>query len=58
MLLCCCRPQRLLVFVNPYGGKRQARRIWSKLAEPILTAAGVSCDLVETQHQVGPVWVC
>jgi hypothetical protein len=46
------------VFVNPYGGKRQARRIWSKLAEPILTAAGVSCDLVETQRMVGPVRVC
>jgi diacylglycerol kinase family enzyme len=41
------------VFVNPFGGKRQARRTWTKLAEPILTAAGVACDLVETQYQVG-----
>lgn len=47
-----CRPQQLLVFVNPFGGKRQARRTWAKLAEPILTAAGVDCQVVETQHQV------
>lgn len=39
------------MFVNPFGGKRQARRTWTKLAEPILSAAGVQCDLVETQHQ-------
>lgn len=47
-----CRPQRLLVFVNPFGGKRQARRTWTQLAEPILTAAGVACSLMETQYQV------
>lgn len=47
-----CRPQHLLVFVNPFGGKRQARRTWAKLAEPILSAAGVDCQVVETQHQV------
>lgn len=46
------RSQRLLVFVNPYGGKRQARRTWAKHAQPILTAAGVKYDLVETQYQV------
>lgn len=46
------RPQQLLVFVNPYGGKRQARRTWAKRAEPILAAAGVGYDLVETQYQV------
>lgn len=54
-LLCTCkscRPQQLVVFVNPYGGRRQARRTWLKLAEPILTAAGVHCQLVETQYQV------
>lgn len=49
------RPQRLLVFVNPYGGKRQARRTWAKHAEPILTAAGVGYDLIETQYQVRAV---
>jgi hypothetical protein len=47
------RPQQLLVFVNPFGGKRRARRTWQAVAAPILAAAGVDCQVVETAYQVG-----
>eukprot|EP00775_Hariotina_reticulata_P013622 gene13622-13748_t len=45
------RPRRLLVFVNPFGGKRRARQTWQKIAAPVLAAAGVRCQVVETRHQ-------
>jgi len=46
-----CRPRRLLVFVNPFGGKG-AGQTWQKIAAPVLAAAGVRCQVIETWHQV------
>jgi diacylglycerol kinase family enzyme len=36
------RPRALLVFVNPFGGARRARRTWQRVAEPVLAAAGAA----------------
>jgi len=42
------RPRRLLAFINPYGGSRAARGVWERTAAPLLGAAGVRVDVVET----------
>ncbi|ELT94980.1 hypothetical protein CAPTEDRAFT_146129 [Capitella teleta] len=46
-----CRPRNLLVFVNPVGGKGHATRIYSKRVAPIFELAGVSTEVVTTNHQ-------
>ena len=43
------RPKRLLVFVNPYGGKGKANKVYKTKAEPVFKAAGIECRVVETQ---------
>ncbi|WIA21465.1 hypothetical protein OEZ85_000672 [Tetradesmus obliquus] len=45
------RPKHLLVFVNPFGGRRQAPQVWQRVAAPVLAAAGTQCDVLETTHQ-------
>ncbi|KAK9845195.1 hypothetical protein WJX84_003444 [Apatococcus fuscideae] len=42
------RPQSLLVFINPFGGNRQAAQIWQSVA-PIFQLTGTKCEVVETQ---------
>ena len=37
---CTQRPKSLLVFLNPFGGARQALRVWQKVAVPIFDLAG------------------
>ncbi|VDN59982.1 unnamed protein product [Dracunculus medinensis] len=49
------RPKRLLVFVNPYGGKGKAKRIYSNyvcffFVELILEMAGITCEVFLTQR--------
>lgn len=34
------RPRSLLVFLNPFGGARQAQAVWDKVACPIMLLAG------------------
>lgn len=34
------RPRSLLVFLNPYGGARQAQAVWDKVAGPIMQLTG------------------
>jgi hypothetical protein len=34
------RPQRLLVLLNPFGGARQARKVWQKSVFPVFETAG------------------
>jgi hypothetical protein len=34
------RPGSLLVFLNPYGGAKQAQAVWDKVACPIMLLAG------------------
>ena len=45
------RPKKLLVFVNPYGGRRRAKEIFQTVVEPIFTFAGISLTVVYTQYQ-------
>ena len=44
------RPRRLLAFVNPGSGRGRARRVWHRCAAPVFAAAGVSCDVLETER--------
>eukprot|EP00897_Mesotaenium_endlicherianum_P006338 jgi/Mesen1/5732/ME000029S05043 len=43
------RPRKLLVLVNPYGGKRQGAATWKEVA-PIFDRAGVHTEVVTTQR--------
>ncbi|XP_059468955.1 ceramide kinase [Neocloeon triangulifer] len=43
------RPKKLLVFVNPYGGKKRGLQIFKKQMEPLLQIAGVACTMVLTE---------
>lgn len=40
-----------MVFVNPFGGKRKALKVWETVAAPVLAAAGIQCAVIETLHQ-------
>jgi hypothetical protein len=39
------RPRSLLVFLNPFGGSRQAQAVWDKVARPIMLLAGAPATL-------------
>lgn len=41
-----CRPKRLLVYINPYGGKRQGKRIYEQKVAPLFSLASISTDVV------------
>jgi len=45
------RPKSLLVFVNPYGGRRKAKEIFQTIVEPVFKLAGISLTVVYTQYQ-------
>ncbi|OMO76548.1 hypothetical protein CCACVL1_15577 [Corchorus capsularis] len=46
------RPKRLLIFVNPYGGKKSATKIFSEEVKPFLEDADIQITLIETKHQL------
>jgi hypothetical protein len=37
---CADRPRSLLVFLNPFGGARQAQAVWDMVARPVMLLAG------------------
>lgn len=39
------RPKRLLVFVNPFGGKKTARKIFLEEVKPLFDDAHVQLDV-------------
>ncbi|KAF7666895.1 hypothetical protein LDENG_00088410 [Lucifuga dentata] len=45
-----CRPKQLLVYINPYGGKRQGKRIYEQEVAPLFAHAGVSTHVIVTQY--------
>ncbi|KAK0400721.1 hypothetical protein QR680_015418 [Steinernema hermaphroditum] len=45
-----CRPQTLLVFVNPFGGNRRAKRIYKRQVEPLLELAEIEYKLILTER--------
>lgn len=44
------RPKRLLLFVNPYGGKKRAFRIYDKIVKPIFQLAGIDATTIISQR--------
>ncbi|KAF3860405.1 hypothetical protein F7725_000660 [Dissostichus mawsoni] len=44
------RPNRLLVFINPYGGKKKGRKIYHSLVAPLFELAGISCHVIVTER--------
>lgn len=60
---CCCaasRPKRLLVFINPFGGKGQGKHIYEKKVAPLFTLASITTEIISKciGHGVGGVCVC
>ncbi|XP_042377771.1 sphingosine kinase 1-like [Zingiber officinale] len=45
------RPKKLCVVLNPFSGKKSARKIFQNEIKPLLEAAGVLFDLKETERQ-------
>ncbi|KAE9461798.1 hypothetical protein C3L33_06291, partial [Rhododendron williamsianum] len=46
------RPKRLFVFLNPFGGKKSASKIFLDDVKPLLEDANVEFTLQETKHQL------
>ncbi|CAH0392523.1 unnamed protein product [Bemisia tabaci] len=44
------RPKRLMMFVNPYGGKKQGVSIFKNVVKPLLDVAKIEVDLTITQR--------
>lgn len=45
------RPRSLLVFINPYGGKKLAELIFYSTVRPIFNLAGIRTKVIVTTHQ-------
>ncbi|KAL9274521.1 Sphingosine kinase 1-like protein [Drosera capensis] len=46
------RPKRLFIFVNPFGGKKSAVKVFAKVVTPLLVHADINFSVHETQHQL------
>ncbi|XP_026224600.1 ceramide kinase family protein [Anabas testudineus] len=44
------RPHRLLVFINPFGGKRKGRKIYHSVVAPLFELAGISSHVIVTER--------
>ncbi|XP_031638718.1 ceramide kinase [Contarinia nasturtii] len=44
------RPRRLLLFVNPYGGKKRALQIYDGIVKPIFQLAGIDATTIISQR--------
>uniref|UniRef100_A0A674NX47 Zgc:158263 n=1 Tax=Takifugu rubripes TaxID=31033 RepID=A0A674NX47_TAKRU len=44
------RPNRLLVFINPFGGKKKGRKIYHSLVAPLFELAGISSHVIVTER--------
>ncbi|XP_041802598.1 ceramide kinase family protein isoform X2 [Chelmon rostratus] len=44
------RPHRLLVFINPFGGKKKGRKIFHSLVAPLFELAGISSHVIVTER--------
>ncbi|CAL4059508.1 unnamed protein product, partial [Meganyctiphanes norvegica] len=45
------RPRKLLVIINPFGGKKKAARIYRKKVEPIFRRAAIQTHVIQTTHR-------
>ncbi|GAB2211261.1 hypothetical protein Droror1_Dr00016554 [Drosera rotundifolia] len=46
------RPKRLFIFVNPFGGKKYAVKVFAKVVKPLLVHADIKFSVQETQHRL------
>ncbi|XWS15670.1 hypothetical protein CRYUN_Cryun34aG0021800 [Craigia yunnanensis] len=46
------RPKRLLILVNPFGGKKSATKIFLQDVKPYLEDADIQITVIETKHQL------
>lgn len=44
------RPNRLLVFINPFGGKKKGQQIYHTLVAPLFELAGISSHVIVTHR--------
>ncbi|XP_040886205.1 ceramide kinase isoform X2 [Toxotes jaculatrix] len=44
------RPKNLLVYINPYGGKRRGKRIYEQRVAPLFRRACISADVIVTER--------
>ena len=44
------RPKKLLIFVNPYGGKRQAPKIFRNKVRPLFELARIEMEVIGEFH--------
>ncbi|XP_064473230.1 ceramide kinase-like [Ornithodoros turicata] len=44
------RPRRLIVFVNPFGGRKKAPSIYLRKVAPIFKLAGISTEVIQTRY--------
>ncbi|KAM4618532.1 ceramide kinase-like isoform 1-T1 [Polymixia lowei] len=44
------RPKHLLVYINPYGGKRQGKRIYEQKVAPLFARANISTHVIVTEY--------
>lgn len=49
------RPRRLLVCVNPFGGRRRAQHIWERVARPLFQLAGVRVQRLLVSQRAGEI---
>lgn len=40
------RPKRLLIFVNPHGGKKQAKKIFRNKVKPLFQLANIEMEVI------------
>ncbi|XP_077025314.1 ceramide kinase isoform X2 [Tamandua tetradactyla] len=45
-----CRPKHLLVFINPFAGKGQGKRIYERKVAPLFTLASITTEIIVTEH--------
>uniref|UniRef100_A0A0N4ZU84 DAGKc domain-containing protein n=1 Tax=Parastrongyloides trichosuri TaxID=131310 RepID=A0A0N4ZU84_PARTI len=44
------RPKKLVIFVNPFGGKGKAKKIYDTKVEPFFKMVGIECNVILTER--------
>ncbi|XP_040268177.1 ceramide kinase [Bufo bufo] len=44
------RPKRLLVYINPYGGKKKGKQIYETKVAPLFSLASISTEVIVTEY--------